>query len=57
MNEQTKFEGHQIVSTNLQHYPAMILLDKGFMCRGYITRGKIYHTNEHLIGSGYHRGV
>lgn len=21
MNERTKFEGHQIVSTNLQHYP------------------------------------
>jgi hypothetical protein len=43
---------------NLVHHcwtAAMILLDKGFLCRGYITRGKIYHTNEHLIGSGYHR--
>jgi len=29
------------------------LLMKGFMCRGYITKGKIYHTSDHVIGSGY----
>jgi len=30
------------------------LLVKGIMCRGYITRGSIYHTNEpEIIGSGY----
>lgn len=29
------------------------LLMKGFMCRGYITRGIIYHSDEHVIGSGY----
>lgn len=31
------------------------LLVKGIMCRGYITRGLIYHTSEpEMIGSGYH---
>jgi hypothetical protein len=34
---------------------AMMLLHKGIMCRGFITRGKIYHTAEHLVGSGYQR--
>jgi len=29
------------------------LLQKGIMCRGYITRGKIYHTDTEFIGSGY----
>lgn len=29
------------------------LLSKGIMCRGYITRGNIYHTNDQIIGSGY----
>lgn len=30
------------------------LLIKGIMCRGYITRGPIYHTSEpEIIGSGY----
>jgi hypothetical protein len=29
------------------------LLDKGFMCRGYITRGLIYHTDTQVIGTGY----
>ena len=30
------------------------LLTKGIMCRGFITRGPIYHTNEpEMIGSGY----
>ncbi len=33
----------------------MMLLNKGIMCRGYITRGNIYHTEKHLIGSGYQR--
>jgi hypothetical protein len=33
----------------------MMLLHKGIMCRGFITRGKIYHTAEHLVGSGYQR--
>lgn len=31
----------------------MRLLMKGVMCRGYITRGSILHTDRHLIGSGY----
>lgn len=31
------------------------LLTKGFMCRGYITRGSIYHTDDHVIGSGYQK--
>jgi hypothetical protein len=29
------------------------LLSKGIMCRGYITRGKIHHTDAQVIGSGY----
>lgn len=29
------------------------LLTKGIMCRGYITRGSIYHTDAQFIGSGY----
>ncbi len=31
------------------------LLNKGFMCRGYITRGLIYHTESQVIGSGYQK--
>ena len=30
-----------------------LLLTKGIMCRGYITRGSIYHTDTQPIGSGY----
>ena len=29
------------------------LLTKGIMCRGYITRGKVFHTPTQIIGSGY----
>lgn len=29
------------------------LLTKGIMCRGYITRGSVYHTDVQIIGSGY----
>ena len=29
------------------------LLTKGHMCRGYITRGPVYHTDTQIIGSGY----
>jgi hypothetical protein len=29
------------------------LLVRGILCRGYITRGKIYHTDTQFIGSGY----
>lgn len=32
----------------------MHLLPKGIMCRGYITRGPVYHTDDNIIGSGYH---
>lgn len=31
----------------------MGLLTKGIMCRGYITKGSIYHQNSQVIGSGY----
>lgn len=34
------------------------LLQKGIMCRGYITKGKIYHTEtSQFIGSGYNEAV
>lgn len=29
------------------------LMMKGIMCRGYITKGSIYHSDEQVIGSGY----
>jgi hypothetical protein len=41
---------------NLVSYCAQVvlrLLEKGIMCRGYITKGSIYHTDSQFIGSGY----
>ena len=29
------------------------LLTKGIMCRGYITRGAVYHSDAQVIGTGY----
>lgn len=31
------------------------LLTRGVMCRGYITRGTIYHSETQFIGSGYQK--
>lgn len=31
------------------------LLTKGILCRGYITRGSIFHTDTQFIGSGYQK--
>jgi hypothetical protein len=31
------------------------LLTKGIMCRGYITRGSVYHTDDQIMGSGYQK--
>ena len=31
----------------------MRLLKRGIMCRGYITRGLVYHDGSRFIGSGY----
>lgn len=33
----------------------MGLLRSGIMCRGYITRGLIFHTDRQIIGSGYQK--
>ena len=33
------------------------LLQDGLMCRGYITIGKIFHTDSQMIGTGYQRAV
>jgi hypothetical protein len=33
------------------------LLQKGIMCRGYITKGNVYHTETQIIGSGYNKAV
>ena len=33
------------------------LLSKGVMCRGYINRGRIYHTTEQQIGTGLNSAV
>ena len=32
---------------------AIRLLYKGVLCRGFITRGSVYHTDNQVIGSGY----
>jgi hypothetical protein len=31
----------------------MKLMSMGFMCRGYITKGIVYHANGQIVGSGY----
>ncbi len=31
------------------------LLKMGMMCRGYITRGRIFHTDTQFLGTGYHK--
>jgi len=31
------------------------LLAEGLLCRGYITRGSIFHTDAQVIGTGYQR--
>jgi hypothetical protein len=36
---------------------AMGLLGEGIMCRGYITRGPIYHTSKYCIGTGHQRAL
>lgn len=41
---------------NLIHYchkAVFRLLKRGLMCRGYITRGSIYHVDNDFVGSGY----
>ncbi|QDU68205.1 hypothetical protein [Engelhardtia mirabilis] len=39
------------------HGVVLRLLNEGLMCRGYVTRGSIYHTDSHFIGSGFHEAV
>lgn len=31
----------------------MKLMNLGFMCRGYVTKGTVYHANGQIVGSGY----
>lgn len=41
---------------NLTHYcwgSVLRLLAKGVLCRGYITRGEVYHTERQVIGPAY----
>ncbi len=33
------------------------LLSKGIMCRGFITRGRIFHHGDEFVGSGYHSAM
>ena len=43
---------------NLVHYCYKIafrFLNAGHTCRGYITRGNIYHTDAQIFGTGYQR--
>lgn len=42
---------------NLVHHcwgAALMLLTKGVLVRGYITRGRIYHYGQEFMGTGYH---
>jgi len=41
----------------IQHCWAAVLcfLQKGVMCRGYITRGLIFHTETQFVGTGYQK--
>jgi hypothetical protein len=36
---------------------AMALLVRGFMCRGYITIGMIFHTEKYCIGTGHQKVI
>lgn len=36
---------------------AMILMTKGVLVRGYITRGSIFHKDREFYGSGYHEAL
>ncbi len=36
---------------------AMALLRSGIMCRGYITRGAIFHSETNFVGTGYQNAV
>ena len=41
---------------NLAHYcfgVAITLLSKGVLCRGYMTRGNIFHDDHQFVGTGY----
>ena len=41
---------------NLVHHvwgTVIHFLERGTLCRGYITRGRIYHTDHQVIGTGY----
>jgi len=31
------------------------LLEQGLMCRGYVTRGSIYHVDGQVVGTGYQK--
>lgn len=33
------------------------LMQLGIMCRGYITRGLIYHTDDQVLGTGYQNAL
>jgi hypothetical protein len=34
---------------------ALNLLANGLMCRGFVTRGKIHHTDDQFVGTGYQK--
>ena len=34
---------------------SVMVFRAGFLCRGYVTRGKIVHTDQHFFGTGYVR--
>jgi hypothetical protein len=36
----------------------LLLMDKGFLCRGYITKGPMSHDGDkHFFGTGYHKAL
>jgi len=45
---------------NLVSYCSVVvfcLMNRGFMCRGYLTRGLVFHTDSDVVGSGYQRAL
>ncbi|MGC1778754.1 MAG: hypothetical protein WBB34_12455 [Xanthobacteraceae bacterium] len=47
-------------AVNLAHYCfgiAIKFVAKGALCRGFVTRGKIYHDDKQFVGTGYLHAV
>lgn len=53
-------ETSPVALLNLTHHcsrAAFRLLKKGLLCRGFITKGNIYHKDSQFIGTGYQKAL